>query len=100
MVCVLLLLAPTSFGSGAAYLWGLGFGDASNDYAREIGSDAEGNPIITGYFFDTIDFGGGSLVSQGTVKLRRLPVSGAPRGYGSRGRFLAPRGGPPRFSDE
>jgi len=54
--------------SGKA-LWGKSFGDASDQWVRSIAVDSAGNVIITGDFQDSIDFGGGPLVTIGPFKL-------------------------------
>jgi len=41
------------------------YGDSGNQYARDVAVDAAGNVYVIGYFFDTIDLGGGPLTSAG-----------------------------------
>ena len=48
-----------------AHLWSERFGGPSNDEAYGVAVDAAGNIALTGYFFDSVDFGGGELVSAG-----------------------------------
>jgi len=47
------------------HLWSRQFGDQNNDKVRDLAVDNLGNIIIVGDFFQTIDFGGGPLVSAG-----------------------------------
>jgi len=43
------------------YLWARRFGYAYDDSANSIAADANGNVIVTGYFSDRVDFGGGTI---------------------------------------
>jgi len=45
------------------HLWSKRFGDSGWQVSSGIAADNSGNVIITGYFYDTINFGGGNLVS-------------------------------------
>jgi hypothetical protein len=45
--------------------WSRSFGSASNETMRSLAVDDLGNAIITGYFSDSVDFGGGNLVTAG-----------------------------------
>jgi hypothetical protein len=45
--------------------WARQFGDASNQVVSAVAVDAAGNVIVTGYFFGSVDFGGGALMSTG-----------------------------------
>jgi hypothetical protein len=46
------------------HLWSQRFGDSNDfDYVRGIAVDGAGNVLITGYFYGTLDFGGGLLTS-------------------------------------
>ena len=47
------------------HLWSKRFGDGDDQHARSVAVDASGNVIVTGYFYGTIDFGGGALTSAG-----------------------------------
>ncbi|APR88018.1 Hypothetical protein A7982_13367 [Minicystis rosea] len=67
--------AMTSAGGNDVYLvkldtagtlvWAKSFGDASNQVGNAVAVDEAYNPIITGSFSGTVDFGGGPLASAG-----------------------------------
>jgi hypothetical protein len=44
-------------------LWGKRFGSSGRDVGHAVTIDAQGNPIITGEFSGTVDFGGGPRVA-------------------------------------
>jgi len=46
-----------------AHLWSKSFGSASSDQANGVAVDSSGDLVVTGYFFGTVDFGGGALQS-------------------------------------
>src|SRR5690606_28675629 len=47
------------------HLWSRRFGDAFADEGWRVAVDVNDNVVVTGHFQGSIDFGGGSLVSQG-----------------------------------
>jgi hypothetical protein len=53
------------FGSDGAHLWSKRFGGGSDQKPTAVAVDASGNVIVTGYFYDAVDFGGGALTSAG-----------------------------------
>jgi hypothetical protein len=53
------------FSSGGSHLWSLQFGNSSLQEGREVAVDPSGNVIVTGHFYETLDFGGGALLSAG-----------------------------------
>ena len=53
------------FGSDGGHLWSKRFGDGASQYAFAVAVDASENVIVTGYFYDAVDFGGGALTSAG-----------------------------------
>ncbi len=55
------------FSPAGNHLWSKRFGGAGNQYARGISTDSQGNVIITGFYFGTLDFGGGALPSAGAT---------------------------------
>ena len=50
-------------------LWSHDYGDYYNQAWATVATDASGNAILTGYFFGTVDFGGGPLTSAGGTDL-------------------------------
>jgi hypothetical protein len=67
------------FTAAGAHLWSKAFGDATSQKATSGAIDVSGNPVITGYFEGTVDFGGGPLTSAGgnDIFLAELNPSGA-----------------------
>jgi hypothetical protein len=49
--------------SNGSHLWSQRFGGTGDDRPKGIAVDASGNISITGYFRDTVSFGGGSLTA-------------------------------------
>ncbi len=49
--------------------WTRRFGGPANDAGRGVAVDRNGNVYLTGYFGDSVDFGGGALVSAGGLDL-------------------------------
>jgi hypothetical protein len=52
-------------GSDGSHVWSKRFGDSGTQDGFRVEVDSNGNPVMTGYFFSTIDFGGGVLPSAG-----------------------------------
>ncbi|MFQ5511853.1 MAG: FlgD immunoglobulin-like domain containing protein [Candidatus Krumholzibacteriia bacterium] len=59
------------YDASGVHQWSQRFGDtdAGGDHGRAIAADASGNVIATGWFRGTVDFGGGNLVSAGSVDI-------------------------------
>ena len=51
--------------AGGAHLWSQRFGNPSQEDGTAIAVDVAGNVLVTGYFQDSVDFGGGPLTSAG-----------------------------------
>ncbi len=51
------------FNSSGNCLWAKQFGDEVNQYGRAVAVDSANNVTIVGYFYGSVDFGGGPLVS-------------------------------------
>ena len=52
-------------GTCGAHLWSKRFGEGGEQRASEVAIDAAGNVVFTGAFEESMDMGGGPLVSQG-----------------------------------
>jgi hypothetical protein len=57
------------FDSSGTHLWSQRFGDGSNQFVRGSAIDPWGNVVMTGLFEDTVDFGGGPLISTGSYDI-------------------------------
>jgi cysteine-rich repeat protein len=59
--------------------WAKSFGGTTGDSGRGVAADALGNVFITGYFYNTVNFGGGSLTSAGSgdIFVAKFSASGA-----------------------
>lgn len=53
------------FSPNGNHIWSKRFGDAANDWGKSVAVDASGNIAVSGHFYGTIDFGGGTLTSAG-----------------------------------
>jgi hypothetical protein len=53
------------YNTSGVHQWSERFGGAIFDPGKAVGVDASGNVVVTGYFFGTVDFGGGNLESAG-----------------------------------
>lgn len=65
--------------SNGEHIWSQRFGDMSNQIAKSLTSDSSGNVILAGTFEGSLDFGGGTLESQGgyDIFLAKLNPEGA-----------------------
>ena len=54
-----------SFTNSGAYRWHRSWGSTSSDYGRKVAVDGAGNVVNVGYFYNTVDFGGGALKNNG-----------------------------------
>ncbi len=61
----LLLSASIASGQAPVHLWSKRFGAVYSDVGNAVATDAAGNVFVTGYFRETVNFGGGVLVSAG-----------------------------------
>lgn len=53
-----------TYNSSGGYVWSRVAGGAGDDVATAVDTDANGNPVFTGNFLNTVDFGGGPLVGS------------------------------------
>lgn len=53
------------FDGNGNHSWSKRFGDAASQVPQALAADAQGNPVVVGYFGGTVDFGGGPLSSTG-----------------------------------
>ncbi len=75
------------YSPAGAHIWSKGFGNAGNQIARSVTSDASGNVYIAGDFSGTANFGGSNLVSAGladafVVKLTSAGAHVWSKGFG------------------
>lgn len=76
------------YSATGAHLWSRHYGSTGNDTGLCIAVDTAGNVIVTGWFEESVDFGGGPVTSAGNrdVFLVKLGSDGAymwSRGFGS-----------------
>jgi hypothetical protein len=71
--CLVLLIlfgmCPMAWAGPMVHDWSQRFGDASLQYAYSVDADGSGNVVATGVFADTVDFGGGLLMSAGNYDI-------------------------------
>ncbi|UCH84853.1 MAG: T9SS type A sorting domain-containing protein [Candidatus Latescibacterota bacterium] len=60
-----LLAAISVSAQEPVHIWSGGYGDSGLDYGEAIAVDPVGDIVIAGYFYNTIDFGGGLRTSAG-----------------------------------
>ena len=67
------------FGSDGAHVWSKSFGDTYAQSASAVAVDPSDNVLVTGGFYMTVDFGGGTLTSAGykDAFLAKLSPGGA-----------------------
>ena len=63
-----------SFSSAGVYRWSRSHGGTSSDYGRKIATDSQGNVLVTGYLYGSVDFGGGALTSKGSYDIFLLKL--------------------------
>jgi hypothetical protein len=54
------------YDSSGSQLWAQVYGDSCGDTGTDVAVDGGNNVLMTGYFKNSIDFGGGSLTSAGS----------------------------------
>ncbi|HSP98077.1 MAG TPA: SBBP repeat-containing protein [Candidatus Dormibacteraeota bacterium] len=53
-----------TYNGNGEHVWTRVAGGTSDDVANAVDTDADGNPVFTGYFLNTVDFGGGPVSSS------------------------------------
>lgn len=61
-------------GSDGSHLWSRRFGSNLDDDGNSLAVDASGNVLVTGFFRNTVDFGGGGLTSAGSTDIFLLKL--------------------------
>lgn len=56
-----------TYNSAGEHLWSRRFGAGFDDYGKGVTCDPDGNTLVTGTFYNSVDFGGGTLESPGGV---------------------------------
>ena len=51
--------------AAGAHLWSKRYGPVWDDHGNAVTTDSNGNIIVTGDFYESVDFGGGALLSPG-----------------------------------
>lgn len=64
----------TKFDSEGAHIWSKSFGNSLQDFGRAITTDNNDNVWVLGLFLGSIDFGGGTLTSNGQVDIYLLKL--------------------------
>jgi hypothetical protein len=66
------------FDASGNHVWSKRFGDTNLQNVSDVGTDSEGNIVITGQLRGSVDFGGGALQSDGfsDVVLAKLDATG------------------------
>ncbi len=62
---ILVLLCSGVRAQSMAHAWSKRFGDATTQYGKGVAVDTDGNTILIGDFFGTVNFGGSTLTSAG-----------------------------------
>ena len=55
-----------SYDPAGNHRWSKGFGSTSYEYGYGVATDGGGNVYITGYYYNSVNFGGGALTSNGS----------------------------------
>ncbi|MCA9664935.1 MAG: SBBP repeat-containing protein [Myxococcales bacterium] len=58
-----------SFSTTGTHRWSKSFGSTSSDYGYKLAADNSGNVYLTGYFYNSVDFGGGAIASKGSTDI-------------------------------
>lgn len=82
------------FNIAGSLQWAQRYGGANSEFANWVGTDASGNVLVTGMFYDTFNLGGSNLVSAGDldVFIGEFTTAGSHRWSRSFGGTLTDRG--------
>ena len=77
--CIGVIASSSSSSSSSQSYFAVTFGGTNNNQGESIAVDSSGNIYITGYFYETVDFGGGNVTSAGgaDIFVLKLNSSGA-----------------------
>lgn len=65
------------YSATGVHSWSRAYGSTGDDHGNAVATDASGNVVVTGYFNNTIDFGGGPLTSAGMKDVFLLELNSA-----------------------
>ena len=63
------------YSATGVHSWSRAYGSTGDDHGNAVATDASGNVVVTGYFNNTIDFGGGPLTSAGMKEIFLLELN-------------------------
>jgi peptidoglycan hydrolase-like protein with peptidoglycan-binding domain len=73
--CISVIASSSSTSSSSQSYFAVTFGGTNNNQGESIAVDSSGNIYITGYFYETVDFGGGNVTSAGSTDIFVLKLN-------------------------
>src|SRR5210317_1308270 len=73
--CISVIASSSSSSSSSQSYFAVTFGGTNNNQGEGIAVDSSGNIYITGYFYETVDFGGGNVTSAGSADIFVLKLN-------------------------